>query len=133
MWREDSTNQDTVYLRNELRHRIAKQLGDEAVQQIHSLWWSQLKLKRAIDKEVEELLAGSEHEYSRHFFISIDTGSALELLRAVCQREIGMSPTIPQRERALHAIKTLQPGKVFEVGGGIRVMCQLRSFSIQKA
>lgn len=132
VWREDSTNKDLAYLRNELRDRIAKRLSDEDIQQIHSLWWSQLKLKRAIDKEVEELLATSSHDYSRHFFISIDTTSALELLRAVCQREIGVSPTIPQRERALHAIKTLQPGKIFEVGDGIRVMCQLTSFSIQK-
>lgn len=131
-WREDSTNQDMTYLRNELRGRIAKRLSDEDIQQIHSLWWSQLKLKRAIDKEVEELLSGSDHDYSRHLFISIDADSALELLRAVCQREIGISPTIPQRERALHAIKTLQPGKVFEVGDGIRLMCRLRSFSIQK-
>lgn len=131
-WREDSTNNDTTYLRNELRSRIAKRLNDEDIQQIHSLWRSQLELKRSIDKEVEELLASSSHDYSRYFFISIDTASALELLRAVCQREIGVSPTIPQRERALLAIKTLQPGKIFEVGDGIRVMCQLASFSIQK-
>lgn len=130
-WREDSTNKDMAYLRNELRERIAERLSSECTQQIHSLWRSQLELKRAIDKEAEELL-GSSHDYSRYFFISIDTASALELLRAVCQREIGVSPTIPQRERALHAIKTLQPGKIFEVGDGIRVMCQLASFSIQK-
>lgn len=132
VWHEDSTNKDMVYLRNELRDRIAKRLSDEDVRQIHSLWRSQLELKRTIDKEVEELLASSSHDYSRYFFVSIDTTSALELLRAVCQREIGVSPTIPQRERALHAIKTLQPGKIFEVGGGIRIMCQLASFSIQK-
>lgn len=132
-WHEDSTNRDMTYLRNELRDRIAKQLSDEDVRQLHLLWRSQLKLKRAIDKEVEGLLASTEHQYSRHFFTSIDTKSALELLRTVCRREIGVSPTIPQRERALHAIKTLQPGKICEIGEGIRLTCRLRSFSIQKA
>ncbi len=131
-WREDSTNQDVTYLRNDLRGRIARRLSDEDTRQLHVLWWSQLKLKRMIDKEVGQLLAGSGPSYSRHFFIAIDTNSALELLRAVCQREIGLSPTIPQRERALHAIKTLQPGKVFEVGEGIRLTCRLKTFSIQK-
>ncbi|MNH58513.1 tRNA(Ile)-lysidine synthase [compost metagenome] len=133
VWHEDSTNRDTVYLRNELRSRIAQRLSDEAIQQLHSLWWSQLKLKRAIDKEIDELLTAQGPDYSRHFLISVDTSSALELLRAICQREIGVSPTIPQRERALHAVKTLQPGKIFEVGDGVRLICQLRSFSIQKA
>jgi tRNA(Ile)-lysidine synthase TilS/MesJ len=132
-WHEDSTNQDTTYLRNDLRARISRQLSDDEALQLRALWQTQLQLKRDIDQETEKLLAGSDHNYSRHFFTSIDTKSALELLRAVCQREIGLSPTIPQRERALHAIKTLQPGKVCEVGEGIRLTCRLRTFSIQKS
>lgn len=130
-WREDSTNQDVRYLRNELRGRLG-QLSDDKALQLRELWQAQLRLKRAIDHEVEGLLSDTDHEYSRYFFTLIDTKCALELLRAVCQREIGVSPTIPQRERALHAIKTLQPGKVCEVGEGIRLMCHLQSFSIQK-
>lgn len=132
-WHEDSTNQDTTYLRNDLRARISQRLSDDEALQLRALWQTQLQLKRDIDQETEKLLAGSDHNYSRHFFTSIDTKSALELLRAVCQREIGLSPTIPQRERALHAIKTLQPGKVCEVGESIRLTCRLRTFSIQKS
>lgn len=131
-WHEDSTNQDPTYLRNELRGRIAKQLSDDDALQLRALWQTQLELKRLIDQEAERLLADSANNYSRHFFTSIDKVSALELLRAICQREIGCSPTIPQRERALHAIKTLQPGKVHEVGDRIRLICRLRTFSIQK-
>lgn len=131
-WREDSTNQDVRYLRNELRERIGQQLSDDDAARLHSLRQNQLQLKRAIDQEIEALLPAFDHDYSRYFFTLIDTKCALELLRAVCQREIGVSPTIPQRERALHAIKTLQPGKVCEVGEGIRLTCRLRSFSIQK-
>lgn len=132
-WREDSTNQDITYLRNELRGRIATQLSEDDSLQLRALWQTQLQLKKEIDQEVERLLAESDHNYSRHFFTSINTTSALELLRAACQREIGLSPTLPQRERALHAIKTLQPGKICEVGDGIRLICKLRTFSIQNS
>jgi tRNA(Ile)-lysidine synthase len=131
-WHEDSTNKDTTYLRNELRMRISERLSTEDIQKIYSLWQAQLELKQLIDSETQRILATSDHNYSRHFFMSVDTASALELLRTACQWEVGSSPTIPQRERALHAIKTLQPGKVHQVGDGIRLVCRLRTFSIQK-
>lgn len=132
-WHEDSTNQDTIYLRNELRERIAVRLSDDDKSQLRALWRAQLQLKRGIDQETNRLLSDSEHAYSRHFFTSIDVVSALELLRTACEREVGFSPTIPQRERALHAIKTLQAGKIHEVGDGIRLICHLRTFSIQNS
>lgn len=132
-WREDSTNQDTAYLRNELRERIAMELSDDDKLQLHALWQAQLQLKHDIDQETNRLLSESDHAYSRHFFTSIDPASALELLRAAFEHEAGFSPTIPQRERALHAIKTLHAGKVHEVGDGIRLICHLRTFSIQNS
>lgn len=132
-WHEDSTNLDAAYLRNDFRERIKAHLSDDDKTQLRALWQTQLHLKREIDYETEKILAGSDHVYSRHFFTSIDTASALELLRAACYRELGLSPTIPQRERALHAIKTLQPGKIFEIGDGIRLVCSLRTFSIQNS
>lgn len=132
VWREDSTNQDTTYLRNEFRARISAQFRHEDTEMLYGLWRTQLDLKRRIDSETKEILAKTGPDYSRHFFTSIDTDSAIELLREVCSREVGFSPTIPQRERLLHAIKTLQPGKVHQVGDGIRLLCRLRTFSIQK-
>lgn len=107
-WREDSTNADTRYLRNDIRQRLEGQ--DENTVQLLGLYRNrQVALKKIIDNETEKVLGTGP--YDRHLFIYAPQQVARELLRAALVREKGVSATRPQLDRALIAIKTLHPGK----------------------
>ena len=125
-WVEDETNASDVYLRNRLRRFIKSSLSQAAHKKLLTLWQHQLELKQAIRNEEEGLLK-IDIAYSRYFFTHIDVAVATELLRFITQQGI----TRPQAERALHAIKTAQPGTVSEIGAGIRLIFTSRDFSVQ--
>ena len=113
-WREDSTNNDTTYLRNRLRK---KNIDPDVVRQIGALRARQIELKRMIDEEVATFV---EHPpYSRYFFTHCGDLVASELVRAVVMRETGCSTTLSARTRMLHAIKTARAGTVTPVAAGV--------------
>jgi tRNA(Ile)-lysidine synthase len=128
-WVEDSTNASDAYLRNRLRRKLATGLSEEKRKLLLSAWRQQQKRKLAIDHEVAALISGDE--YSRYFFTTIDDQSARELLRAVIIARMQAGPTRPQLERALLAIKTARPRSTFEVGGGVKLLFDVRSFIVE--
>lgn len=128
-WHEDSTNQQDAYLRNRLRTRLSD-LGNKHKRSLGQLHRSQLELKRRIDQEVAELVGGSP--YSRYFFTTIGQAEAIELLRFVFIKETGVSPTEPQRVRALAAIKVSRPGTYHDVGDGIRLVFTRSEFVVER-
>lgn len=113
-WHEDSTNASDAYLRNRLRRRLT---DEDTVLQLAALRARQVELKDEIDHEVRRQLDAAYGEYSRYFFMHIDSAAALELLRGIAVKEFGHSLTRPQLERALLAIKTARHGTVFPFGG----------------
>lgn len=111
-WREDATNQDTTYLRNDIRQKLAGM--DEQTRSLLKLYRDrQVFLRKEIDTEARRLLGASP--YRRYVFILTPRDSAIELLRAVFVQECGYAPTRPQLDRTLLAIKTMQPGKYHRV------------------
>jgi tRNA(Ile)-lysidine synthetase-like protein len=116
-WVEDSTNSSDDYLRNRIRHQIARHISAEQKQPVLRLWREQVELRRAIDEEVARLLGSVKGEQSRYFFIQIDPVVAIELLRVLVAAVTGHSPTRPQTERALLAVKTARPHTTFPLGG----------------
>jgi tRNA(Ile)-lysidine synthase len=112
-WREDSTNVDERYLRNRIRKQLVT-CDTGTKEWVRELRIRQLDLKKQIDEEVSQLIGVPP--YSRYAFTHYDEKTAIELLRAVFLRDIGTSPTIPQRRRALHAIKVAKPGAKYHVG-----------------
>lgn len=126
-WREDSTNTDTKYLRNSVRQKLTS-LSDDDSKLLGLYRDRQVALKRLIDEESRKLIGNSP--YSRHFFISIPEQTAVELLRMVFIHAGGESPTIPQRSRALHAIKTYAPGKTYEVARGVKLQFTRTTFVV---
>ena len=106
-WVEDETNIDEKYLRNRVRHNILSKMSEEKKQQFLDLYNSQLKLHEEISKHSADMQ--TEH---RHNYIMWPENVAIEVLRS--QFEL----TRPQAKRALHAIKTAQPGTVFELSAG---------------
>jgi len=124
-WRDDSTNLSEAYLRNRLRHQMTTMDSDEK-RQLLGLWSEQKALKKAVDKEVNQLI-GAGPDYSRYFFTHIDETSALECLRSVTRAML----TRPQLKKALHAIKTAKPHKIYLAGAGVQIKFASRNFTVE--
>ncbi len=127
-WHEDATNQDTKYLRNDLRQKLAE-LDDQTRELLRMYRQRQVILRRLVDNEAEGLKGASP--YSRYLFINVNESAALELLRSVFVHETGAGPTRPQLVRALHAIKVMRPDKVFEVGATTRLRFTRTHFVVE--
>ncbi len=125
-WVEDSTNREQIYLRNRLRSQLTA-LPDVFAENLVRLWKEQTMVARKVDEEVGELLSRS---HSRYFLTSIEPNVAIELLRAIIKEETALAIVRPQLERALLAIKTAQPGTIFQIGDGVTIQFALNSFIV---
>lgn len=126
-WREDSTNQDDRFLRNKFRKQL-KNANSEDILLLGAYRKRQVVLKSQIDQETSHLIGNAP--YSRYLFTMLSEREALELLRAVFVRETGVSPTIPQRQRVLLAIKTYASGRQFEVTKGTTIVFSRSTFIV---
>ncbi|HET8884203.1 MAG TPA: tRNA lysidine(34) synthetase TilS [Candidatus Saccharimonadales bacterium] len=129
-WVEDSTNASEKYLRNRLRHRITAQLSSQQKQAAQAIWQQQLALKTAIEQELANY-SNAQGEYSRYYLAQIDEQSASELLRAAIMAKTNLSPTRPQLKRALLAIKTARPRTSYELGAGVKLWFNVRTFIVE--
>ena len=127
-WHEDSTNQDTTYLRNDLRQKLAA-IDSETTRLLQAYRSRQLFLRKEIDTETDRLVGASP--YRRSLFIMVPHVVAMELLRAVFIKEYGWAPTRPQLSRALLMIKTLQAGKSHDVTSGARLRFTRTHFVVE--
>lgn len=127
-WVEDSTNMTLAYLRNRLRARTAK-LSFRERQQLAELRSRQIILKHAIEKEAKRFLR-DDHTYERYFLISLSNEAAIELLRQMVKNATEKTPSRPQAERALLAIKTAKPGAKFQMGDGVELQYKSRQFIV---
>lgn len=128
-WREDATNSDTKYLRNDIRKKLTD-LDIETHQLLCSYRDRQVALRKEIDAEARRLIEGSS--YSRYFFICSPIVAAEELLRAAIIYQVDYRPTRPQVRRALHAIKTFYPQKIYEIASGVYLKFTVTHFSVEK-
>jgi tRNA(Ile)-lysidine synthase len=129
-WVEDSTNQTQAYLRNRIRLRIARHLNDAKRHVVLELWKRQRELKREIAAALD-VYVKSDRTYDRYFFIQVDSRMATEVLRHVVQYHSGLTPTRPQAERALIAIKTAKPAASFQIGSAVSLRFTERSFIVE--
>ena len=124
-WREDSTNASDKYLRNRIREHTNKLVDDE-LWQLVALRDAQIDASNQINAELKKLMP-QDDQYDRYFFTQIPQGVALECLRYVT----GARLTRPQLERALVAIKTMHPGKVYQAGSGVNLHFTTRHFRLE--
>jgi tRNA(Ile)-lysidine synthase len=116
-WREDSTNQDEVYLRNYVRRKI---LGTFSQMERDMLLQHVLDAKK-LNAEIDRLLIDHLHmqpaadTLDRHWFIMLPHAVACELmaewLRARGIRQFDRKLL----EKLVHAAKTYQPGKQTDI------------------
>ncbi len=121
-WREDSTNESDTYLRNRVRRKLT---DEDVVRQLAALRTRQVELRDEIDEELTAL--GLVPPYARYFFTAVQPRVAEELLRYVTEARL----TLPQRQRALIAVATYAPGKVYQAGAGVKLYFTSRHFTVQ--
>lgn len=128
-WREDYTNQDQKYLRNQVRQQLLKVSNDQK-RQLFALWAAQEELGQQIEKEIKSLIFRQGWRSgvgSRYFFINISQPSALECLRFLTRGLL----TRPQLQELLLAIKTYATGKQILVGERVQVLFSTRNFIVK--
>lgn len=116
-WLEDSTNLETKYLRNYIRHQIVPRLDKQSRQQLLKLITSQEEINKQIDTWLADILNTKvrKNSLSRLWLNSLDNSLSKEILAAWLRRN-GLSyfnkATI---ERLATQLKTISPGKKVEV------------------
>lgn len=116
-WHEDSTNQDTAYLRNMIRQRIMPRCS---LDEWFELYRAQCTLRDKIELEIKTLTTTA-----RYPFIMYPSDCALEVLQTL------LKTTRPQTKRALHAIKTARPKTIYDVGNKTKLHFTNRDFQIE--
>ncbi|MDB5183626.1 MAG: hypothetical protein JWO07_307 [Candidatus Saccharibacteria bacterium] len=111
-WHEDSTNQNTKYLRNDVRQKLVG-LDADTKELLRLYRQRQVALKQMIDAETATYMQTDQH--SRYLLTHVPDAVACELLRAILIKETGQGLTRPQLERMLLAVKTYPSGKVYDV------------------
>ncbi len=101
-WREDNTNSNTKYLRNDVRRSLMPLVDKQKWLDLYS---SQVNLQERIKKELH-----THASWRRHDFIMWPRSVALEVLRAQ------LPLTRPQASHVLMAIKTAQAGHRLTLG-----------------
>ncbi len=128
-WVEDSTNAGDQYLRNRLRRTITARLPGETKSQLLELRREQLEIKKVIGAQVRKFVS-IDGAFSR-FLTQVDADSASEILREMIVSRGGETPTRPQMERALLAIKTARAGTVLQIGAHVTLEFSERTFFVQ--
>ena len=120
-WREDSTNTDTKYLRNKIRHDVVAKMtpGQKGV------WLGILENTQnnneKLDMEIQNLLRRGLHKnqlvLSRSWFIKLPHDVAKEVLHAILKRAKAKEIDKKTIERLVVQIKTLPHGKTLQASG----------------
>lgn len=129
-WREDSTNNDTKYLRNKIRHKVVA----EMTPQQRSEWLRVLEgiknTNQKLDGEIQALLRRGLHKdnlvLSRAWFTMLPHAVSKEVIRVLLLRAGVKDIDRKTIERVTVQIKTLPAGKVIQASG-VHIMLTKRS------
>lgn len=118
-WREDSTNTDTSYLRNYVRHELVPKLT--LVQKKHLL--AIIESQRSVNAQLDELLSlqlwPRTDTLERSWFIGLEHNAAREVMAAWLRTNGIRDFDRPTIERAVVGAKTAKPGKRIAIKKGV--------------
>ena len=126
-FREDPTNSSEKYLRNRIRKSV-RNLPISTKQDLSNLREKQLEISPKIEETLREILPKTG-KYDREFFKNVDDKIGIEALRFILS-EANLSATRPQTLDFLHAIRTYNPGKFFNLPNDKLVRVDKNSFVI---
>lgn len=117
VWREDSTNQDTRYLRNYVRRHVVPKFSSQQRQQfldhIHKSHTLHDKLETELTNHLH--LHPGLSELDRHWFIMLPHAVAKEVLVTWLRRHQVQDISSAMLERLVIAAKTWAPGRTADI------------------
>jgi tRNA(Ile)-lysidine synthase len=117
VWREDLTNVDLKYSRNQIRHRLAKNNDQSTVNKLRSQI-NNLKLtNELLDKEIDDLLVimTKDHKLDRLQFINLSYKLALEVMADWLRKSAINSFDSRLLNKLVVAAKTYKHGSKFSI------------------
>lgn len=117
IWRDDSTNMSDAYLRNYLRHHVMSRLTDAQRHSLVDTYATMLSLNTQIDADLTDVLAQITYPEGlrRTYFTQLPHAVSCELLAHWLRKKYDISLERKQIERLVIAVKTAQPGSVFDL------------------
>jgi tRNA(Ile)-lysidine synthase len=116
-WREDSSNSDTKYLRNYVRHNLLTKFDDsdklEMLSHINKLSVINSELNGDLAKYLE--IHSAPNQLDRHWFIMLPHAVAREVMHSWLRGQDVVSIDRRQIERLVHGSKTLSLGRKLSV------------------
>lgn len=116
-WREDSTNTDTTFARNWLRHKVLPQLSSKELQALKQQYETAASSNKEVDALVSRQLAGLETEagLDRRSFIALPHIVAAEVMAAWLRQQHIKPIHHKLIDIAVVSVKTLPPGKSIDL------------------
>ena len=133
-WREDSTNENTKYLRNRIRHNVVHKMDDATRQKWLTILDHSAHHNTKIDQEIEYLLRRGLHKnqlvLNRRWFIMLPHDIGREVVRSILLKAGAKELDRKTIERICVQIKTLPHGKTLQASG-VDVLLTKRSARFQ--
>ncbi len=133
-WREDSTNKDTAYLRNYVRHKLLPRFGDSDKANLVNI----ITRLEVTNQEIDAILADQlqiktkDNYLNRRWFNQLPHAMALEVLAAWLRANGSRGFNSRILERLVIAAKVAEPGKTFPVQKGLSLQVRMASLALSK-
>lgn len=116
-WREDSTNQEDIYLRNYVRHHIVPRLSGQNRELLLQKIRAAQDLNRVIDDALAEVLETVQKTLDRDWFCLLPHALSGEVMAAWLRKEGIRNFDKKNIDRLIIGSKTLFPGSRIDVNG----------------
>ena len=116
-WNEDSTNQDTNYARNHIRHNILSRFNDAQRQQLVDIIKKASKINQEIDEDVKTYLNenSSGNKLNRQAFIYLPNSVAVEIMASWLRQNGIRNFDKKLLERLTIGAKTMYPNQRIDI------------------
>jgi len=116
-WREDTTNQDTKYLRNHIRHNLLTKFSPEHKQQLIDIVTGTREVNRELDTQLLHYLhiQPARTQLNKRDFVMLPHAVAKEVMAAWLRSHDIRDFDAKTLERLVVHSKTLAPGKLIDV------------------
>jgi tRNA(Ile)-lysidine synthase len=130
-WREDSTNQDTNYLRNKIRLEILPKSGEQWRQNMLAKISKAAEVGGRLDREIDQLVGQNMRKgqaiISRSWFVKLPHSIASEVIVAILRKLKTNDIDKQLVERLTVQVKTAKPGKKLDINKDHYVLMTKRS------
>jgi len=133
-WREDSTNFDTKYRRNHIRHNVLSKLDNKTKNELKQLINRTSIANNQIDEILESMLEqhSNDNQLNRHWLISLPHNVGLEIIATWLRQNDYRDFDRKTLERLLVAAKVSQKGNKIEVIKNAKMLVHKDSLELVK-